>query len=95
MIIESYTVISFTILSSCKDIIICLLIYFWLSWVFIASCNGLSLAAVIYSVVEVPWLLTVTASPVAKHRLQGLWASVTVALGLQSTGSVVVAHGLR
>lgn len=95
MIIESYIDITFTILSSCKDTIICLFIYFWLRCVFTASCNGLSLVAVIYSVVEVPWLLTVTASPVAKHRLQGSWASVTVALGLQSTGSVVMAHGLR
>ena len=69
MIIESYIDITFNILSSFKDIIICLFVYFWLSWVFIASCNGLSLVAVICSVVVVHWLPTVTASLVAEHRL--------------------------
>ena len=46
-------------------------------------------------------LLTVVASLVAEHGLQahrlsscGTWASVVVARGLQSTGPVVVAHGL-
>ena len=38
-------------------------------------------------------LLTAVASLVAEQRLQGEWASVAVAPGLQSTGSVVV-HGL-
>ena len=75
MIIESYIDITFKILSSFKDIIICLFVYFWLSWVFIASCNGLSLVAVICSVAVVHWLLTVMASLVAEHRLQGSWSS--------------------
>ena len=51
--------------------------------------------------VEVCGLLIVVASLVAEHRLQAhrlqqLWhvGSVVVACGLQSTGSVVVAHGL-
>lgn len=69
MIIDSYIAITFKILSSFKDAIICLFIYFWLSWVVIAPCNGLSLVAVICSVVVVRWLLTVMPSLVAEHRL--------------------------
>ena len=38
-----------------------------------------------YSLVAVCRLLTAVASPAAKHRLQGVWASVVVAHGLQST----------
>ena len=33
-------------------------------------------------------------SPSVAHGCQGTWASVVVALGLQSRGSVVVAHWL-
>ena len=51
--------------------------------------------------VAVHWLLTGVVSLVADHRLQArglqqLWhvGSVVVARGLQSTGSVAVAHGL-
>ena len=69
MITEYYFAVTFKNLSSFKDIIICLSIYFWLSWVFIALCNGLSLVSVIYSVVVMRWLLTVMPSLVAEHRL--------------------------
>ena len=46
-----------------------------------------------YSLVAVHGCL-VMASLVAEHRLEGWWASVIVAHGLQSLGSVVMAHGL-
>ena len=57
---------------------------------------GLSLVAVSggYSLIEVCGLLIAVASLVAKHGLLGSWASVTVACGLQSAGSVDVVHGL-
>ena len=47
-----------------------------------------------YSLVVVRMLLIAVASCVAEHRLEGTRASAVVALGLQSTGSVVVPHGL-
>ena len=40
------------------------------------------------------WLPVVVASLVAEHRLQGARASAVAAWGLQSAGSVVMAHGL-
>ena len=64
---------------------------------------GFSLAAVSegYSPVALCRLLIAVASLVAKHRLTGTQASITAlcdsivaAPGLQSTGSVAVAHGL-
>ena len=53
---------------------------------FFSSCRG-------YSLVSVHELLIVAAS-VVELWLWGVRASVVVARGLQSTGSVVVAHGL-
>ena len=53
-----------------------------LSW-----CVGFSLAAA-------RGLLTEMASLAASYRLQGAWASVAAAPGLQSTDSPVVVHGL-
>ena len=47
-----------------------------------------------YPLVMMSGLLTVVASPVAKHGLQGVWASAVLAPGLQSTGSVVAVPGL-
>ena len=47
-----------------------------------------------YSLVAVRGLLTVATSLVAEHRFWGMQASVVVASGLQSTGSVV-GQGLR
>ena len=82
-------------------LLIYLFIYFWLRWVFVAA-RGLSLVAVSGGCSSLPctgsslpWLL------VAEHRLQvhgpqQLWhtGSVVVARGIQSAGSVAVAHGL-
>ena len=39
-------------------------------------------------------LLIAVVSLVVEHRLCGTWASVVVACGLESTGSVVVTQGL-
>ena len=70
-----------------------LFIYFWLCWVFVAA-SGATLGCGAR-------LLIAVASLVAEHGLQarGLQqlqcvSSVVVARGLQSTGSVVVVHGL-
>ena len=78
------------------------LIYFWLRWVFVAACGVFSSCSeqgLLF--VAVHGLLIVVASLVAEHGLQAhglkqLWhkSSVVVARGLQSAGSVVVAHGL-
>ena len=71
-----------------------LFIYFWLRLVFVAA-HGLSLAAASggYS------LCGARAShcggfSCCRARALGVWASVVVARGLQSAGSVVVAHKL-
>ena len=45
-----------------------------------------------YSTVSVPRLLTVVASLVVEHGLQGVRASGFVAPGLQSTSPIIVAH---
>ena len=45
-----------------------------------------------YSLVVVCRLLIVTASLVAQHRLQGLWASVIVAYRLSSCNSWALEH---
>ena len=75
---------------------------FWLHWVF-AAARGLSLVAVSggYSLLRGAgfsfwWLLLLqsTDSRRAGFSSCGTRASVVVARGLQSTGSVVVAHGL-
>ena len=76
--------------------------YFWLRWVFVAAC-GLCLVAASggYSSLRcagfaLRWLLLLwsTGSRHAGFSSCGTWASVVVDRGLQSTGSVVVAHGL-
>ena len=78
-----------------------IIIYFWLCWVCccmwaFCSCDKLGLLFVV-----VRGLLIAVASLVVEHGLlvcgqQQLWhaGSGVVACGLQSTGSVVVAHGL-
>ena len=59
-------------------------------------CAGFSLVSANggYSLAAVLGLLIVVASLVAKHGLQGRQASVAVAPGLQSTGSIVVVQRL-
>ena len=66
-------------------------------------CAGLYLVAVSrgYSLAAVSGLLIAVASLLVEHRLSvfglnncGMWASVVAAQGLQSTGSIVVAHEL-
>ena len=62
-----------------------LFLYFWLGWVFIASCRLSPVAARRgYSQVVVLWLLMAATSLVAEHRLWGPQASVVVAHGLNS-----------
>ena len=79
-----------------------LFIYFWLLWVFVAA-HGPSLVAASggYSSLwctgfSSQWLLLLrsTGSRRAGFGSCGARASVVVALSLQCTGSVVVAHGL-
>ena len=67
---------------------------FWLCWVFVAA-QGLSLITVSggYSLVGVLRLLIEVASLAVEHGLQGTRASVVAFPRLQSTGSIVVAHG--
>ena len=72
----------------------CVFVYFWLCWVFIAGFS-LVVASRGYSLTAVHKLLIAFASLVAEHGLSGAWASVVLASGLQTTGSVVVAHRLR
>ena len=71
------------------------LIYSWLPWVFIASRFSLvAVSGVFFIVVRV--LLIVMPSLVAEHGLQQLRYedSVVAIPRLQSTGSIVVGHGL-
>ena len=77
-------------------------LYFWLHWVFVAVC-GLSLVAASrdYSLLRCAafslwWLLLLWSTGSRACGLQQLWrmGSVVVARGLQSTGSVFVAHRL-
>ena len=79
-----------------------LCIYFWLRWVFIAA-RRLSLVAASrgysslrYAGFSLQWLLLLlsTGSRRTGFNSCGAWASVAVARGLYSAGSVVVAHGL-
>ena len=62
----------------------------------LGCCSWASLVAVSgdYSPAAARGLFTAVASLTVEHKLWGLWASVIVARGLQSTGSVVVVHGL-
>ena len=55
---------------------------------------SLAVASRGHSLVVACGLFTAVASPVVQHSLQGVWASVVVAAGLQSSGSRVVAHRL-
>ena len=82
---------------------VCLLIYFWLCWVFVVA-QAVSLAVVSRgnALVVVHVFLIVVASLVAEHRLQSMQALAVAALGLvvvaprlQNTGSVAAAHQLR
>ena len=77
-------------------------IYFWLCWVFVAACR-LSLVAVseVYSSLwcvgfSLWWLLLLRSmvSRCTGFSSCGMQTSVVVARGLQSAGSVVVAHRL-
>ena len=79
-----------------------LFIYFWLCQVFVAA-RGLSLVAASgsYSSLQFTgfslwWLLLLwsTGSRRSGFSSSGTWAHLVVACGLQSTGSVVVAHRL-
>ena len=64
--------------------------FVWLHWVFVSMCAESG----DYSLVVVCGLLIAVASPVAEYRLWSAQASVVVAHGLQSAGSVTVANGL-
>ena len=79
-----------------------LFIYFWLHWVFVAV-HGLSLAVASGGCsllrcagFSLWWLLLLqnTGSRCTGFSSCGMRASVVVARGLQSAGSVVVVHGL-
>ena len=64
---------------------------YWLCWVFVAACGfSLVVGSWGYSLVAIHGLIAV-ASLVVEEAL-GTRASVVVALGLQSTGPVVVVH---
>ena len=71
-------------------------------YLFLFDCAGSSLLCGLFSssgdrgplFVEVPGCPTAVASLVTEHRLQGTRASVVVARGFQSTGSIVVTQGL-
>ena len=85
-----------------KNLFILFIYYFWLHWVFVAA-RRLSLAAASggYSLLQcagfsLQWLLLLqsTGSRHMGFSSCGSWASVIVARGLQSAGSVVVALGL-
>ena len=78
------------------------LFIYWLRWVFVAVC-GLSLVAASrgYSSLlcegfSLRWLLLLQSmgSRCTGFSSCGTWASVVVARGLQSAGSVVAVHGL-
>ena len=58
---------------------------------------GFSLVAVSgsYSLLQGSGLLIAVASLIAQHGLWGTWALEVAVPGLQSTGSILVVHGLR
>ena len=68
---------------SLKSCLTILFIYLFLRVLGLSWCVGFSLAAA-------GGLLTEMASLAASYRLQGAWASVAAAPGLQSTDSVVM-----
>ena len=67
-----------------------MIIYFWLCWVSIAT-DGLSLVTVSvgYSLIPVCGLLRMVASLAVELRFEGAQASVVVAHGLSSCGSML------
>ena len=69
-------------------------VYFWLFWVFIAGFS-LVVASRGYSLIAVHKLLTAVAYFIVEHGVSGAWASIVLARGLQTTGSVVAAPRLR
>ena len=98
------TILSFLLLMNtwALGFVFFILIYFWLCWVFVAA-RGLSLVVVsgVYSWLRCTgfslwWLLLLQSTGSRACRFQQLWhmGSVVVTRGLQSTGSVVVAHRL-
>ena len=72
-----------------------LFIYFWLRWVFVAVARAFSSCsergATLNCGVRVSHCGGFSCS---RAQALGMWASVVVARGLQSAGSVVVVHGL-
>ena len=58
---------------------------------------GFSLVAVSggYSLLQCSGFLIAVASLIAQHGLWGMWALEVEVPALQSTGSIVVVHGLR
>ena len=65
-----------------------LFIYFWLCWVFVAACDlfpNCGKSGLLFVVVH--RILTVVASFVVEHRLQGTQALVVVVFGLSSCGA--------
>ena len=66
---------------------------YWLCWVFVAACGfSLVVGSWGYSLVAIHGLIAVASLVV--EEAPGTRASVVVALGLQSTGPIVVVHGL-
>ena len=77
-----------------------LFIYLWLRWVFVAAC-GLSLVAASGGYPSLRcagfslwWLLSLLSMGSRRMGFSSCGTWVVVAHGLQSAGSVVVAHGL-
>ena len=73
-----------------------LIIYSFFTVVGLCCCLGFSLVGTSrgYSLVAVLSLLITVASPVMEYGLSGMRASVVVACGLYSIGSIVVVYGL-
>ena len=72
----------------------CLFRCFWPCWAFVC-CAGLFSGCREWGLLSScgVWVLIAAASPAAEHRLQGAWASVAVAPGIQNTGPLVVVPG--
>ena len=64
-------------------------------YLFIFDCSGSLLLCTGFSVVVMCELLIVVASLIAEHTLQGVWASVIMAHGLRSCGSLVLEQKLN
>ena len=73
-----------------------LIIYSFFTVLGLCCCLGFSLVGTSrgYSLVAVLRLLITVASPVMEYGLSGIRASVVVACGLYSIGSIVVVYGL-